>query len=90
MIRRGFKCHRNNCRLAASGNDDEEARGTYVLYTRCLNGYSVEALTATAAAAAATAAAAAATHSVGSTSKALEKKNNNNKIVIEGENSKSV
>jgi len=86
MIRRGFKYHRNNCRLEASG-DVEKARGTYILYTRCLNGYSVEALTAMAAAAAAAAEAAA--YSVGSTSKALEK-NNNNKIVIEGENSKSV
>jgi len=68
MIRRGFKYHRNNCRLEASG-DDEKARGTYILHTRCLNGYSVEALTAMAAAAAAAAA-----YSVGSTSKALEKK----------------
>jgi len=58
----------------------------YILNTRCLNGYSGEALTAAAAATAA------ATHSVGSTSKALQKNNNNsnNKIVIEGENSKSV
>lgn len=83
MIRRGFKYHRNNCRLEAS-SDDEKARGTYILHTRCLNGYSVEALTAMAAAAAAAA------YSVGSTSKALENNNNNNKIVIEGENSKSV
>lgn len=47
--------------------------GNYILNTRCLNGYSVEALTAAAAAAAAAAEAAAASHSVGSTSKPLQK-----------------